>query len=69
MYLFLIYLFVYLFGHSHLQQRMAEAGVLVCLMLAATLFIQTLRFQTEVNFEMDGRIRQHLKLVSSTYML
>ena len=50
MYLFLIYLFVYLFGHSHLQQRMAEAGVLVCLMLAATLFIQTLRFQTEVNF-------------------
>ena len=69
MYLFLIYLFVYLFGHNHLQQRMAEAGVLVCLMLAANLFIQTLRFQTEVNFEMDGRIRQHLKLVSSTYML
>lgn len=69
MYLFLIYLFVYLFGHSHLQQRMAEAGVLVYLMLAATLFIQTLRFQTEVNFELDGRIRQHLKLVSSTYML
>ena len=67
--LFFIYLFVYLFGHSHLQQRIAEVGVLVCLMLAATLFIQTLSFQTEVNFEKDGRIRQHLKLVSSPYML
>ena len=62
------YLFDYLFGHSHLQERMAEAGALVCLMLAAILFFQTLRFQTEVNFEMDGR-RRNLKLVSSLYML
>ena len=60
---FFIYLFVHLIGHSHLQRRMAEAGVLVCLMLAATLF-----FRLKVNFEMDGR-RRHLKLVSSTYML
>ena len=47
---------------------MAEAGASVCLMLAAILFFQTLRFQTEVNFEMDGR-RRNLKLVSSLYML
>ena len=46
---------------------MAEAGALVCIMLAATLFFQTLRFQTEGNFRMDERIRRrHLKPVSAT---
>ena len=63
--LFIFDLFVYLFGDSQLQQRMAEAGASVCLMLAATLFFQTLRFRTEGNFEMDGQ-RRHLKSVSTT---